>query len=291
MNRKLTLMTGIGALALAVVAPVVTAQQPFTPPRPSPRGVVTQTVGMTDITVTYSRPGVKGRKIWGDLVKYGEVWRTGANEATQIVFADDVTVSGTKLPAGRYSLHTIPGKDEWTVIFNKEADQWGSYNYDEKKDALRVKAKPEAAEMAELLTISFPAVKENGATLAIHWEKLRVSVPIEVDTMKIAVAKAKDAIAKAKADDWRTPLGASRWARDAKLTAEAKEWLDKSIAAKETLGNLTDKARMLADEGKKAEAIAAAEKALAAAKTQDPKPSAEAVAATEKLVADWKAKK
>jgi len=289
MNRKL--MTGIGALALAVVAPVVTAQQPFTPPRPSPKGAVTQTVGMTDVTVTYSRPGVKGRKIWGDLVKYGEVWRTGANEATQIVFADDVTVSGTKLPAGRYSLHTLPGKDEWTVIFNKEADQWGSYNYDEKKDALRVKAKPEAAEMAELLTISFPAVKENGATLAIHWEKVRVSVPIEVDTKTIAVAKAKDAIAKAKADDWRTPLGASRWARDAKLTAEAKEWLEKSIAAKATLGNLTDKARMLADEGKKAEAIAAGEKALAAAKTQDPKPSAEAVAATEKLVADWKAKK
>src|SRR5690348_13483389 len=127
-------------LAIGLASPLVAQQpQPAPPqlrvPRASQKQVVTQTVGFTDIAITYSRPGVKGRQIWGGLVPYDKVWRTGANEATTIAFTDDVTVNGQPLPKGTYSLHTIPGKDQWTIIFNKVANQWGSFTYDQAQDA------------------------------------------------------------------------------------------------------------------------------------------------------------
>ncbi|MGH7782923.1 MAG: DUF2911 domain-containing protein, partial [Candidatus Binatia bacterium] len=138
-------------------------------PRPSQGASVMQTIGVTDVTINYSRPPVKGRTIFADapssmaarakgeatlddqnkrlkgepIVPYGHVWRTGANEATQFIITDDVTINGQKLAAGSYSLHTIPGKDEWTIVFNGTANQWGSFSYDEKKDTLRIKAKPQ----------------------------------------------------------------------------------------------------------------------------------------------------
>ncbi|HEV8266774.1 MAG TPA: DUF2911 domain-containing protein [Thermoanaerobaculia bacterium] len=287
MKSRFTPAAIVAAAAILATAP---AFADLKTPRPSPNGSVMQTIGVTDVTVTYSRPSVKGRVIWGELVPFDAVWRTGANEATRITFSDDVMVAGKKLAAGTYSLHTLPGKAEWTVIFNSVADQWGSYSYDEKKDVLRVSLKPEAAPMTELMTFSFPQVTASTATLALDWEKVRLSIPIEVDTPKIVRAKAKEAVATAKADDWRTPLQASRWARDAKLP-EADEYLEKSIAAKPTFGSLSDKAKAQAEKGKKADAIATGEKALAVAKTQDPKPAPEAVAAFEKTLGEWKNKK
>src|SRR5687767_6702669 len=125
-------------------------------PRVSPKGSVMQTVGTTDITVMYNRPGVKGRTIWGGLVPWDQVWRTGANEATTIQFSDDVTINGQRLPKGTYSLHTIPGRDQWTFIFNKTSVQWGSYSYDQANDALRVTAKPERAEFREWMSFEIP---------------------------------------------------------------------------------------------------------------------------------------
>src|SRR5215204_5555201 len=153
-------------------------------PRPSPGATVTQTVGVTDVTIVYSRPGVKGRKIWGDwpvaapgeatlddqdarpagapIVPYGHIWRTGANDATKFTVTDDVLINGQPLPAGTYSLHSIPGKDEWTIIFNTISQQGGSFDYDAKKDALRVKTKPEVSELLqEWLDISLDPVKDN----------------------------------------------------------------------------------------------------------------------------------
>src|SRR5437899_746922 len=127
--RKLTLL-------LLLLSSLPLAAQLRTP-RPSPKASVMQTVGLTDVTIVYSRPGVKGREIWGALVPYDKVWRTGANEATTFAVSDDVMINGQPLPKGTYSLHTIPGKDEWTIIFNKDAGQWGSFSYDEAKDALR----------------------------------------------------------------------------------------------------------------------------------------------------------
>src|ERR1051326_7049375 len=119
----------------------------LTLPRPSQKSVLTQRIGLTDVTITYSRPGVKGRRIFGGLVPFGKVWRTGANEATTIAISDDVSINGKPLAKGTYSLHTIPTEGEWTLIFNKTADQWGSYSYDEKQDVLRVNVKPRAPAM------------------------------------------------------------------------------------------------------------------------------------------------
>src|SRR3982751_1127810 len=121
------------ALTLALITLPVLAQQ-AKQPRVSPDQTLKQTVGLTDITITYSRPAVKGRQIWGALVPYDQVWRTGANDATTITFSDDVTINGKPLPKGTYSLHTIPGKEQWTIIFNKTAKQWGSFNYDQAQD-------------------------------------------------------------------------------------------------------------------------------------------------------------
>src|SRR5687768_6036427 len=116
------------ALLTLVAATSLSAQ--VKTPRPSPTASLTQTVGLTDVTIKYSRPGVRGRTIWGDLVPHDKVWRTGANEATTITFSEDVTVGGQKLAKGTYSLHTTPGREAWTIHFNSVPDQWGSYSYD-----------------------------------------------------------------------------------------------------------------------------------------------------------------
>ncbi len=121
-------------LALPTIAQIET-------PRPSPTATFSQKVGLTEVTIEYSRPGIKNRKIFGDLVPYGKLWRTGANAATKVTFADDVKIAGKDLPAGTYALFTIPGEDEWTIIFNKNPNQSGTANYKEEEDALRVQIK------------------------------------------------------------------------------------------------------------------------------------------------------
>jgi hypothetical protein len=273
--------------ALALAAAPALAQ--LTTPLPSPNASVTQSIGITKAEVVYSRPAVKGRVIWGDLVPYDKVWRTGANAVTKISFDTDVTVEGQKLPAGAYGLFTIPGKAEWTVIFNKQST--GSpFDYAADKDALRVKVKPAAlAETKELFTISFPSVSLNGATLQLAWEKLKLSLAVAVDTNAAFLAKAKEAVAAAKADDWRTSANAARYLYEAKYaTDDAAKFLDKSLATKEAFGNLSLKANILAGQGDKKGALAWGEKALAVAKTAEPKPSTEAVADLEKSMAGWK---
>src|ERR1039458_4255828 len=274
-------MTRLSALLAVLAAAAAPALAQLATPLPSPNAAVSQTVGVTKIEVAYSRPSVRGRTIWGELVPYDKVWRTGANAVTRITFDGDVTVEGQKLAAGSYGLYTIPGKTEWTIIFNKVST--GDPDYVADKDALRVKVKPVAVEMKELFTIGFPAVTSGSATLALSWERLRVPVSIAVDT------NAKDAVAKAKADDWRTPLVAARYLYENKLALDdAARWLDKSIAIKATFGNLSAKANALAADGKTKDAIATAEKALAAGAAAEQKPSPEAVAALEKKIAEWK---
>ncbi len=265
-------------------------------PLPSPNATVIQTIGVTKVEVVYSRPHVKGptrkeeREIWGALVPYDQVWRTGANAVTKITVDGDVTVEGQKLAAGSYGLFTIPGKTEWTVIFNKQAT--GSPgDYKAENDALRVKVKPQATDMHELFTIGFPQVTSNSAVLALKWEKLSVPLNLAVDTNAQFLSSAKDAVAKAKPDDWRTPLTAARYLYENKYSpTDAAAFLDKSLSIKETFANLSTKAGVLAGEGKKKEAVAAAQKALAL-KDTDPKPSVEAVADLEKKLAEWKAAK
>jgi hypothetical protein len=262
-------------------------------PRPSQKASVKQTIGVTDVTITYSRPGVKGRKIWGDptteqasskggeatlddqnvrpkdavIVPWGHVWRTGANEATTFVVTDDVLVNGQKLAAGGYSLHTIPTKDEWTIVFNGTANQWGSFNYDPAKDTLRVKAKPQwVNENQEWLQYTFDPVTDNSAQVNIRWEKISVPFTVSVaDVNAITLAHLRTAVSGAKPDDWRTPLQAGNWAvqnNNPSDDAEGMAWLDQSIKVKETFQNLSAKANALYRAGKKDEAFALGEQAI-----------------------------
>jgi hypothetical protein len=275
-----SLMPAVAALSLASV---VFGQLDL--PRVSPKAMVSQTVGLTDVTITYCRPGVKGRVIWGGLVPYDQVWRTGANEATTITFTDDVTIDGNKLPAGTYGLFTIPGKDEWTVIFSKGAKQWGAFSYKQADDALRIKVKPHADEFRQLMTFWFPSVSTEAATVALSWDKLTVPFTIKVDTIDRVLASARKAVAEAKPDDWRTAYRAAAFCLDNNVNlSEAKAWLDKSIAVKETMYNLSGKARALAMEGQKADAIALAKKAISVGKAADPKADTSMV---ENLIKEW----
>lgn len=276
----------LSALVAAALLANVSSAADLKLPRPSQSAQVMQTVGLTDVTINYSRPGVKGRVIWGELVPYDKVWRTGANEATSITFSTDVKVNGQPLAAGTYSFHTIPTKSDWTVIFNKKADQWGSYSYDEKDDALRVKVKAQPHEFTEWMEFSLPDIAVDKATVALDWEKLRVPFEIQVETIEHGLSNARAAMASLAADDHMTAFRCASFAFQNNVAPdEARQWMDKSISIKETWLNLRVKADMLAKEGKTAEAIQFGEKAIAAGKTDAP---ADEIAKIEKQVAEWK---
>ncbi len=313
LNRFYTPLFVLILLTLCV-APLASAQ--IRAPRPSPKASVMGTIGVTDVTITYSRPAVKGRAIWGDplpeqagakgeatlddqnirpkgapIVPWGHAWRTGANEATQFVVTDEVLINGQKLPAGSYSLHTIPTKDEFTLIFNSVANQWGSFNYDATKDTLRVKAKPEwVTENKEWLEYSIEPVDDSSARVSIRWERLRVPFTVEVKDVKgLTLQKARAAVAAAKPDDFQTRAQAAGYGLQNRLNVdEAMGWLEDSIKIRATIGNVGLKARVLAEQGKTAEAIAAGETAIQLGKEAKANPTT--IANMEKLVADWKAK-
>lgn len=146
-------------------------------PRPSPNAAVGQTIGTTEVVVTYGRPGVKGRTIFGDLQPYGKVWRTGANESTNITFSKNVTIAGQKLKAGTYSLYTIPGKESWTIIFNSKLS-WGT-EYDKSKDVLRVDVEPKNAPFREWFMIYFEDLASESADMVLHWSNTKVPITIK----------------------------------------------------------------------------------------------------------------
>jgi hypothetical protein len=276
------------AICLFLIASLPLAAQTPPPalklPRVSQHMVATQTVGLTDITVDYSRPAVKGRAIWGALVPYDKVWRTGANEATQISFSTDVTINGQPLPKGTYSLHTIPGKDSWTIIFNKTAKQWGSFNYKQEDDALRVTAKPEKATFHELMSIEFPQVTNDNATMAIRWENIRVPFTVGTNTTAKVMADANAAVVAAAPTDFQTPLRAAGFAFDAGNSEQATKWVDRSLKVKQTMSNLYLKARIQAKSGDKAGAIASGEAALKLAGANDKELAGE----IQSSIDDWK---
>ena len=302
---------------LCVLCFAAAASAQIQTPRPSQKASVMQRIGVTDVTITYSRPGVKGRKIWGDplpgqtasakgeatlddqnerpkdavIVPYGHVWRTGANEATQFVVTDDVLINGQKLAAGSYSLHTIPNKDEWTIVFNGTANQWGSFSYDPAKDTLRVKAKPQWVETSqEWLSYSFDPVTADSAQVNIRWEKINVPFTVKVpDVGAVTMAHIKTALAGAKPDDWRTPMQAGVYllTNDDKADDEqGLAYLDQSIKVKETFQNLANKASALYRLGRKEEALALADQAIQRGKADKVDTSS-----FEKRVADMKAGK
>jgi hypothetical protein len=258
---KMRLLT----LALAFLPGVALAQQ-LDLPRPSPLGKVSQVVGMTEIAVEYSSPAVRGRKVFPEVVPYDKLWRTGANSATKITFSKDVQVAGKPVPKGTYAIFTIPGKNEWTVILNKNPDQGGTDQYKQELDALRFTAKPKAIPHREHLTFTFGDFNDNGATLDLEWDKLRVEIPIKVDTDKQAAA----AIAGLEDAPWRLYNQAARYELDKKDYDKGLELVDKSLKLKEDWLNNWTKAQLLAAKGKYKDAYPFAEKANElGAKTQN----------------------
>ena len=173
-------------------------------PAPSPKSVLNQVVGLTDVTVEYSRPSAKGRTIFGDLVPFGKVWRTGANANTMVTFSDDVVINGTTLKKGKYALYTTPKADMWEVIFYTTTDNWGNpENWDEKKVALQTNVDPIAlGNNVDTFTIGVGNLTNDSATLDISWEKTMVSVKFEVPTQKTAMASIDKALAGPTAGDY-----------------------------------------------------------------------------------------
>jgi len=273
-------------LAVLAAVPLAAQQTPqLRTPRPSPKASVMQTIGLTEMTITYSRPGVKGRQIFGALVPYGTVWRTGANEATTISFSDDVTINGQPLAKGTYSLHTIPGKDQWTIIFNKVAEQWGSFKYDQAQDALRVTARPEKSSFQELMEFDVPQVSADAATVAIRWENLAVPFTVGTNSTQKVMSDARAFVSGAKPDDWRAPYRAASWAIDNGVDVEeGSKWLDQSLKINENIQNLFLKARLQARQGDRTGAMVTAERAISKATPQD----ADEVREIRKSIDSWK---
>lgn len=258
-----TLLT-LTALAVATSA---FAQQQIRAPRSSPSASLTQTVGLTDVTIKYSRPGVKGRAIWGGLVPYDKVWRAGANEATTITFSDDVWIEGQKLAKGTYSFHATPGQSQWTLHFNSVADQWGSYSYDAAKDVVTVKVTPQSAPHQEWMGFEVQDMTTDTAKIALRWEK--IAVPFTVDTK--STERTMTQFRNAMNPDWRTPYMAANFAFDNKgaaTDAEMTAWIDQSLKANQNIANLYLRARMAERAGNKADAIRYGEMAIAAATAQ-----------------------
>lgn len=286
------------AVFLSVASANIFAQASF--PRASQKSSVSQTVGDTEINIMYNRPNVKGRPIFGCqtndvlpkggvtypcLVPSGQVWRTGANEATIFEVSSDVTINGQKLPKGKYSLHTIPGASEWTIIFNKTSNQWGSYSYDEKEDALRVTTKPLNGEMKESMTISIDDVSENQAKIVVSWEKLRVPFTLDIGDVS------QRSIAKAQRQIINDQIATANYILSSKLTAQYQDainMLDRANSGMETFGALNLKARILAEMGKKDEAIKIGERAVEVGKKATP---AANTANFEQTLAQWKSGK
>lgn len=246
----------VGALTLS--SSTALAQSALELPQPSPKAKVEQRVGLTDFVLDYSSPGVKNRKIWGGLVPLDTPWRAGANAATKLTVSKDFTFAGKAVKAGSYAFYAIPGKTTWTVILNSSSEAWGTNGYDQTKDVARVTVKPEAAPMRERLTYIFSNTSDDATRLDLEWEKLRVSIPIQVDTKTQAQAN----IDKALDEAWRPHFLAARYALDTNGDLDkALTQIDGSIGIKATWWNNWIKAQILAKKGKSADAVATAEKA------------------------------
>jgi tetratricopeptide (TPR) repeat protein len=232
-------------------------------PTLSQRSVVTQRVGITDITIDYCRPLAGGRTLWGKEIQYDKVWRAGANENTVIKFSDDVSVEGKPLAAGTYGLHMIPGEQQWTIIFSKNSTSWGSFSYDEKEDALRVTAKPAPAEFEEALEYSFEDVKPDSTAVTLRWTKLAVPFHVSVDVNAVVLSSIRKQLRSVGGFTWAGYDEAANWLLDTNTNLDqAIKWEDQSIQAEERFDNLLTKSQILEAQGKKQEAEAAKAKAF-----------------------------
>jgi Protein of unknown function (DUF2911) len=263
MNRKILL------LALAVAGGLAFSSQLFAQssrvdfPAASPSCTIKQRIGLTDIQVVYSRPGMKDRTIFGGIVPYDTVWRTGANQATKITFSTDVKLEGNDIPAGTYSLFTIPGKNEWTIIINKDANQFGAFQYKSDDDLVRFTVTPRTLDDTTLdaFTIEFNRIRDDSAILMLIWDKTIVPIRLEVDVASKVVPQIEAAMAAPgkKTDGFYFQAAQFYYDHDQDLS-KALSWLNAGLADKPMIAfeMLHLKAQILAKQGDKAGAIAAA---------------------------------
>jgi len=257
--------------------------QNFRTPRPSPDATVSQTVGITKITIDYSSPGVKGRTIWGDLVPYGKIWRTGANEVTSITFSTPLSINGNKLDAGTYGIHTIPGEKEWTIIFSKDTKIDGPMDYDSTKDALRINVKSMENPFTERMMFTITDMTDNSAKVNLIWEKLNVPFDIEVNTQDLVLQSARDMNA------WSDLTSAATYClRNNVNLDEGFKWIQAAELINENYWDQRIKAQYLAKMNKKDEAIATMEKAIEYASKLQPAPFD--FDNMKKLLAEWQGK-
>jgi tetratricopeptide (TPR) repeat protein len=266
-----------------IVAAAFTAQAQLKTPAPSPTQTIKQDFGVSSVELVYSRPGIKGRKIFGDLVPYGQVWRTGANSATRLKFADDVMIEGQILKAGEYALYTIPAQNEWTIIINKGSANWGT-DYKQEDDLFRVKVKSMKMDMpVETFTMQFAAIKPASMELHIMWDKTAVAIPITTDIDKKVMAQIDNLMNK----DNRPYFNAAMYYMESgKDLNQAVTWFDKALEQNPSAYWVYhQKANALAKLGKKDEAAQTATKSMQLAKEQK---NEDYVKLNEKLLASLK---
>src|SRR5947209_2974517 len=220
-------------------------------PRASQHALITQRIGITDITINYHRPSANGRQVWGKLVPYGQVWRAGANENTTITFTDPVQIEGQQLDKGTYGLHMIPGEKEWTVIFSKNATSWGSFTYKQDEDALRVTVKPQAGELRDALAYDFDDVKADSAVVTMRWEKVTVPFKVHVNVNDIVTESIHNQIHGMNQYYWEGWDDAAQYFLANKINLEeALKYEDQSIQSEERYDNLMNKSKVLAALGR-----------------------------------------
>lgn len=233
-------------------------------PQASPTATISQKIGLTDVLIEYSRPSTKGRKIFGELVPYGEIWRTGANAATIITFSTPVTIEGNDLAAGSYALYSIPDKSYWTIIFSKNTKLWGAVGYNKEEDALRFTVKPgKTGQRYETMEINFIDMTDTGASVALKWENSRVKFRIETEVDGIVMKQIKEMVID---KDPQNPglyyQAANYYFTNNKDMNQAYDWIVKSVESDPKYWTMHLKAKIELALGKKKEAIDSANKAM-----------------------------
>jgi len=248
-------------LSLALVGTMVSVNAQELP-QPSPKSKLEQRVGLTDVTIEYSRPSAKGREVFTELVAPNKLWRTGANMNTTIEISTPITIQGKTLEAGKYSIFTIPNEDMWQVMFNKKTDHPGAVGYDEKNNALVAEAKvSNLSEPVETFTIDINDIATNSANIVLMWQNTRVAVPFEVETSSMAKANIEKALSGSEeADMWSVYRNAANYYHNNNMEAEkALEFVNKSIELKgDSWYSYWLKAEILAEKGEYKNAVKAA---------------------------------
>jgi tetratricopeptide (TPR) repeat protein len=257
-------------------------------PQVSPRSTVSQKIGLTEVSINYGRPSTKGRKTFGELEPYNQLWRTGANESTIISFADEVTIQGNKLPAGKYALFTIPGKNEWIIILNKNTKLWGKDGYNQQMDALRFSVKPTEIPMQETMVFEFTNTQIDAADIALKWEKTQVAFKVKTNSQQKAMANIEKAIV-AEPNNWVIYTEAAGYCVQSNTNLkQGMIWINKSIDLQAHWWNHWTKAQLLAAAGDTKQAVSFAEKAVALGKTDVDFKNYQRM--IEQSIAGWKAK-